>query len=109
MTARVAGKFFPPGCGPLAHRKANVDAPRPLRHLRAMSIAATVENGTIKLPPDIHLPDGTRVEILLPAEEALDDDPKWMLKFSGALDGLPEDFADEHDHYIHGTPKRAGR
>jgi hypothetical protein len=24
----------------------------------------------------------------------------------GILDGLPPDFAKNHDHYIHGTPKR---
>jgi hypothetical protein len=24
----------------------------------------------------------------------------------GAVDGLPPDFAKNHDHYIHGTPKR---
>ena len=31
-----------------------------------MSITVTVENDTIKLPPDVHVPDGTRVEITLP-------------------------------------------
>ena len=28
-----------------------------------MSITATVENDTIKLPADVHLPDGTRVRL----------------------------------------------
>lgn len=28
-----------------------------------MSITATVENNTIKLPPGVHLPDGTEVSI----------------------------------------------
>lgn len=28
-----------------------------------MSITAIVENDTIKLPPDVHLPDGTKVNI----------------------------------------------
>jgi hypothetical protein len=28
-----------------------------------MSITATVKNGTIKLPPGMHLPDGTQVHI----------------------------------------------
>lgn len=75
-----------------------------------MSIAATVENGSIKLPEGIHLPDGTRVEISLPQEEpAGEADRRWMLKYAGCIDGLPEDFAAEHDHYIHGTPRRAGR
>lgn len=67
-----------------------------------MSITAIVENDTIKLP--IHVPDGTRVEIVLPGEQGHRHD--WMRKFIGAAKELPSDFAAEHDHYIHGTPKR---
>lgn len=26
--------------------------------------------------------------------------------YSGSVEGLPEDWSLEHDHYIHGTPKR---
>ncbi len=32
-----------------------------------------------------------------------------LLELAGTVEGLPPDFADEHDHYIHGTPKRKGR
>jgi hypothetical protein len=31
-----------------------------------MSITAIVENDTIKLPPGVHVPDGTKAEITLP-------------------------------------------
>ena len=73
-----------------------------------MSITAIVENGTIKLP--VYVPDGTWVEVMLPDEAASKDGNAmdWLKKFAGTIDG-PEDFAAEHDHYIHGTPKRAGR
>ena len=75
-----------------------------------MSITATVENDTIKLP--VHVPDGTRVEIMLPAGSEVGQDGPTLydtLKdIIGQAQGLPEDFAAEHDHYIHGTPKRAG-
>ena len=77
-----------------------------------MSIAAAVENGTIKLLPDIHLPDGTRVDIVLAAPEPEPGDRSpldWMGEFVGCIDGLPADLSDEHDHYLHGTPKHAGR
>ena len=84
-----------------------------------MRIAATVENGTIKLPPDIHLPDGTKVECVVPLDERLsvedappavdDDDPHWMRQWAGCIVGLPEDLSDEPDHFLYGTPKRAGR
>ena len=75
-----------------------------------MSITATVENDTIKLP--VHVPDGTRVEITLPEPSppgGTGNALAWMEEFVGIIDTLPEDFAAEHDHYIHGTPKRAGR
>ena len=74
---------------------------------------AIVENDTIKLP--VHVPDGTRVEIMLPGESAVaPSDEKGgtlydtLKEFIGKAEGLPEDFAAEHDHYIHGTPKRSG-
>jgi hypothetical protein len=76
-----------------------------------MSFTAVVENDTIKLPPGLHLPDGTKVTVV-PPEPALVTRPNalaWMKQFAGCIDGLPEDFAAEHDHYIHGVPRRSGR
>lgn len=29
-----------------------------------------------------------------------------LQKYAGAVEGLPPDFARNHDHYIHGGPKR---
>ena len=78
-----------------------------------MSITATVENDTIKLPAGVHVPDGTKVEITLPGKSAVPEKPgnalAWMEKYAGCIKDLPEDFAAEHDHYIHGTPKRGAR
>jgi hypothetical protein len=78
-----------------------------------MSITAIVENDTIKLP--VHVPDGTKVEITLPPAMP-SEQPKGAGSFFdsirdliGSADGLPEDYAAEHDHYIHGTPKRSGK
>lgn len=77
-----------------------------------VSITAIVEKDTIKLPPGVHLPDGTAVRIeteqVAPSEKK-ENALAWMAEFVGCIDTLPEDFAAEHDHYIHGTPKRAGR
>lgn len=44
-----------------------------------MSFTATAENDTIKLPPGVHLPDGTEVTVVpppqpAPAETPCDDD-----------------------------------
>lgn len=74
-----------------------------------MSITATVENDTIKLPPGVHLPDGTRVRIETHEPTAVA--PSGSLaeryaKYVGLADDLPEDMAKNHDHYLHGAPKR---
>ena len=75
-----------------------------------MSITAVVENDSIKLPPGMHVTDGTKVEIILPEESSVGSKSggtlSWMLKYAGLIEG-PEDLAAEHDHYIHGTPKHA--
>ena len=71
-----------------------------------MTITAIVENDTIKLP--VHVRDGTRLEITLPEPTAKSGGNAlaWMEEYLGCIKDLPEDFAAEHDHYIHGTPKR---
>ena len=71
-----------------------------------MSITAIVENNTIKLPPGVHLPDGTPVEIRPQTENTVDARHAWMLDFAGIANDLPPDAAAEHDHYLYGTPKR---
>ena len=75
----------------------------------SMSITATVENDSVKLP--IHVPDGTRVEITLPEPISQPEMPlgtfaERYAKYVGIADALPEDFAENHDHYLHGAPKQ---
>ena len=54
-----------------------------------MSITAIVENDTIKLPT--HVPNGTRVEILLPEESAVRDSaPDPLEAVIGAYNGKAE-------------------
>jgi hypothetical protein len=71
-----------------------------------MSITTTVEAGQIVLPPGVDWPDGTVVRI----EEVSKDEPKslreLMRDFEGIATDLPFDFAAQHDHYIHGHPKK---
>jgi hypothetical protein len=81
-----------------------------------MSITATVENDTVKLP--IHVPNGTEVEITVPLPNADSEDLvdvaglkvapafAWMAEFVGCIDTLPEDFAENHDEYLSGRKKR---
>jgi hypothetical protein len=72
-----------------------------------MTFMAKVEKGAIPFPPGIELPEGTEVQVhsqdpASPERKAR----KGLLQFAGIIEG-PVDLAAEHDHYIHGTPKRA--
>lgn len=61
-----------------------------------MSITAIVENDMIKLPPGVHVPDGTRVEIFLPGESATQgsgENPDTLRVFIACFKSEPEDFA----------------
>ena len=50
-------------------RRRCLAGPAPAATFPPMSITAIVENDTIKLPPGVHVPDGTRAEIILPGGE----------------------------------------
>jgi len=70
-----------------------------------MSITGIVENDTIKLPPGVHVPDGTSARIILEtvAGRTLAERYAGLI---GITDALPEDMAENHDHYLHGAPKK---
>lgn len=75
-----------------------------------MTVRAIVENGVIKLPADVNLPDGTEVAIQVgPLPERASDneqiDPADRLS-DEAVDFGISDLATQHDHYAYGTPKR---
>ncbi|HLW67062.1 MAG TPA: hypothetical protein VKS79_17240 [Gemmataceae bacterium] len=72
-----------------------------------MTITGIVANGVIVPDQPGVLTDGARVEVtvqeLPKAASALG---QMLLKHAGKAQGLPQDLADQHDHYLHGTPKR---
>jgi hypothetical protein len=74
-----------------------------------MSVLGTVSSGVVLLDPGASFPDGTRVEVT--KKDGGEPSPPTgtlvgLLKFAGKADGMPADFAAQHDHYVHGTPKR---
>lgn len=78
-----------------------------------MLLEGTVHDGAILLDGPAKLPVGARVEIEVktvkettPAEGEAQPTLLNLLKLAGIAKDLPEDFAAQHDHYIHGTPKR---
>lgn len=64
--------------------------------------SGTVKNGVVVLDEGTQLPEGIRVDIRAASNAPLSAE---VVEFSGALPG-PPDFARNHDHYIHGAPKR---
>ena len=65
-----------------------------------------VRNGVVVLDPDIRLPDGIEVRI-----EPVSAPPRKTLAeqlgdLVGSVSDLPPDMAQQHDHYLHGAPKR---
>lgn len=72
--------------------------------------AGQVIAGVIVLENNAALPEGTRVRVVPLAREQTPATPgQIFLKYAGAAQGLPSDFAENHDHYLHGTPKNEDR
>lgn len=79
-----------------------------------MTYRGRVENGVVVLEPGVQLAEGTsvRVEPAAEAEDASEGTQELhqlrngLLGFSGAVKGGPTDLARNHDHYLHGTPRR---
>ncbi len=69
-----------------------------------------VQNGVVVFAPGAVLPEGmhVRVEPVVPRGPSTDQggSPSSLLKFVGIADDLPTDMARNHDHYLHGAPKR---
>jgi hypothetical protein len=74
-----------------------------------MTLQGTVNKGNIVLDEPAPLPEGTRVEVDLKPVDGSDHTPtlaERLLKHAGTVPDLPADMSEQHDHYIHGTPKR---
>ena len=72
-----------------------------------MTLEGTVVNGTIVLDQPHNLPEGARggdrqAQITGAADSSLAS----LLELAGSIDDLPPDMAQNHDHYLHGVPKR---
>jgi hypothetical protein len=74
-----------------------------------MTYRGKIHNGVVVLNEGSELPDGIEVEVL-PMTAGVDPEAKSLqeklLNLSGKLKGYPPDLAKNHDHYIHGAPKK---
>jgi hypothetical protein len=68
-----------------------------------MTYRGHIENGSVVLDDTVVLPDGAEVRV-----EPLDEQGKTLADRFGDLIGcisdFPSDMAENHNHYIHGTP-----
>ena len=71
-----------------------------------MTYRGHVENGLVVLDEPASLPEGARVRVEPEEAERELTLAERLKDVAGILKGLPPDFAAQHDHYIHGTPKR---
>ncbi len=79
-----------------------------------MTYRGKVKGGVVVLEAPLPLPEGTTVEVR-PLEEAqvegaddkeLEELRQTLLRWAGKAQGLPADMAKNHDHYLHGRPKK---
>ena len=73
-----------------------------------MEYQGRIRNGVVVLEGGAALPEGTRVVVGVrtPTKRAKSTLGKRLLKFAGKARGLPGDLAENHDHYLHGAPKK---
>ena len=71
-----------------------------------MSYRGHVENGVIVLDEPGALPDGTPVNVEPAVPLKRRTLAERLHRVIGAAKGLPSDLARNHDHYLHGRPKK---
>jgi hypothetical protein len=51
-------------------------------------------------------PEGAAVEVSVLTGTKERPLGEFLMRFAGSVEGLPTDMAEQHDHYVHGRPKR---
>jgi hypothetical protein len=72
-----------------------------------MTYRGHIKNGQITLDEPVALPEGTELNIEVVANG--ESEPTiWetLRALAGTVEGLPPDMAENHDHYLYGTPKK---
>jgi hypothetical protein len=78
-----------------------------------MTYQGHIEKGVVVFDESVSLPDGTKVQVVLPpsgeAAEPKEESPTLydrLKPFIGRAKGLPRDASVNHDHYLYGMPKK---
>jgi hypothetical protein len=72
----------------------------------AITLEGRVENGAIILEPPAKLPEGARVRVEIIATSSEPTLFERIGHLAGKAKHLPPDAAEQHDHYLYGTPKK---
>lgn len=71
-----------------------------------MGYQGTIKNGVVVIEGKPALPEGSHVLVeVIDSPDSASLLGNKLLKYAGRAKGLPEDMAEHHDYYIHGTPK----
>lgn len=71
-----------------------------------MTLEGTVRNGVVVVDEPAKLAEGAKVKVIVDDIQPGQSLREFLMEFAGSCQGLPPDMAEQHDHYIHGTPKR---
>lgn len=78
-----------------------------------MTYRGHVKDGVVVLDEPAALPEGASVEVAVCPDGLSDEEVRnsptlyeTLKDYIGIADDLPADFAENHDHYIHGAPKK---
>jgi hypothetical protein len=71
-----------------------------------MTYRGHVQSGVVVFDGPESPPEGATVEVAVLSANPESSLRDLLLEFAGTIDGLPSDMAAQHDHYIHGRPKR---
>lgn len=71
-----------------------------------MQYRGTVRGGVVVLDQGSALEEGAEVWVELRPAPGENGKPTLWQKYAGIIDDLPPDMAANHDHYIHGGPKK---
>jgi hypothetical protein len=76
-----------------------------------MEYTGKIERGVVVFDKKPRLAEGTSVRVqpvsTQPGKKrAASELGEMLLSFAGKAKGLPDDMAENHDHYLYGTPKR---
>jgi hypothetical protein len=72
-----------------------------------MMYRGRIQNGVVVLDAPNNLEEGTEVQVEI-LSKSKEQRPlgKELLRFAGIAEDLPPDIAKNHDHYLHGLPKK---